>query len=167
MPMASPELISEIQALQAKEIRLLQTAQYDQWLHLFTEDLRYWMPVTQVENRRDAETERHELGHFDDNLETLSLRVKRLSSSMAWTEIPPSRVRYFLQPIHVDVEENGQLELESNFLIYQTRLQRDENFFVGCRYDTLRRVDGHLRICSRKIVADKTVISAKNLTIFF
>src|SRR5690606_38679828 len=67
----SPALYMEIQALQAKEVGLLQAGRYDEWLELFTPDVRYWMPVVYVEDRRDAESPRHDLGHFDHDMRTL------------------------------------------------------------------------------------------------
>jgi ethylbenzene dioxygenase beta subunit len=38
---------------------------------------------------------------------------------------------------------------------------------VGRREDTLKRVDGKLKIARRKIVLDQSVLLAKNLTMFF
>src|SRR5688500_10827302 len=117
------ELRAEVQELQAREIRLLQAGRYEEWLGLFTDDLHYWMPIVPVrDTRKETEPDRHALAYFDDTLETLRLRVKRTSSRLAWTEIPPSRVRYFLQISDLTQGPSaGHALVVSNLLVYQTR----------------------------------------------
>src|SRR4051794_23864518 len=90
--------MAEIQAFQSYEIMLLQSQRYDEWLKLFTTDLHYWVPVLSV-NETGAVSAANEIAHFDDTLETLTLRVRRAMSRFAWTEHPPSRIRYFVIPL--------------------------------------------------------------------
>jgi 3-phenylpropionate/cinnamic acid dioxygenase small subunit len=158
----------EIQEFQAREVRLLQNGRYDEWLQLFTDDVRYWMPIVAVgETREESVSGEADLAYFDDTLETLRLRVKRLSSKFAWVEIPPSRVRYFLQITQIEPKD-GQSEIlvRTNFLTYQTRLEKEENFFVGEREDVLRRVQGEWKISARRVIVDRNILPGKNLSIF-
>lgn len=164
-------LRAEIQEFQAREIELLQSRQYEQWLNLFTSDLRYFMPIVSVLEKAGEEGSDGPVGklaYFDDTLETLRLRVQRTDSRFAWTEIPPSRVRYFTQILRIEGSSaSGEAVVNCNLIVYQTRLERDETFFVGERVDNLRRVNGDWRISSRKIVIDRSVVPGKNLSIFF
>jgi 3-phenylpropionate/cinnamic acid dioxygenase small subunit len=166
-PLHSQELYFEVKSFQAQEIALLQSAAYADWLQLFTADIRYRVPViTTVETREGTESQEDELAYFDDTFTTLALRVARAKSRMAWTEIPPSRMRYFLEPYSI-TRDGDELAVASNFMVYQTRLQREENYFVGYRRDRLRKVDAQWKIAERIAVIDKAVLPSKNLTVFF
>ena len=55
----------------------------------------------------------------------------------------------------------------SNFIVYGSRSETEQDFYVGTRRDALRRADGALRISSRKITLDQNVLVAKNISIFF
>lgn len=165
--LANPELYFEVKCFQSQEIALLQSGDYEAWLQLFTPDIRYRMPVINIlEGREGTESAEDELAHFDDTLATLKLRVARAKSRMAWTEIPPSRVRYFVEPLSI-THDGNEVAVTSNLMVYQTRLQREENYFVGCRRDKLRKVDGEWKIAERVAVIDKAVLPGKNLTVFF
>ncbi len=50
--------------------------------------------------------------------------------------------------------------------MYRTRAETEEGFYVGSREDVLRRVGGQLRIASRKILLDQTVLLPKNISNF-
>jgi 3-phenylpropionate/cinnamic acid dioxygenase small subunit len=57
--------------------------------------------------------------------------------------------------------------VHSNFIVYRTRLETDEDFFVGKRVDTLRKSEGGWKIAKRVMQLDQTVLNAKNLSVFF
>ena len=57
--------------------------------------------------------------------------------------------------------------VHSNFIVYRSRAETEQDFYVGAREDLLRRVDGGLKIARRKMTLDQNVLSAKNLSIFF
>jgi biphenyl 2,3-dioxygenase beta subunit len=161
------DLIREVEQFLYREARMLDERKFNEWLELFTDDMRYWMPVMSTVERggREVATGR-ELAHFDDNKTTLTIRVKRLYSGSAHAEEPQSRTRHFVS--NVEVSGTGdELTVNSNFIVYRTRLETDEDWFVGHRVDTLRRAEGGWRIAKRVMVLDQTVLKAKNLSIFF
>jgi hypothetical protein len=55
----------------------------------------------------------------------------------------------------------------SNFIVYRSRSETEQDFYVGARRDVLRRVDGAWKIARRKLILDQNVLSAKNVSIFF
>jgi biphenyl 2,3-dioxygenase beta subunit len=163
----SADLVREIEQFLYREARMLDERRFNEWLELFTDDMRYWMPVmTTVERgEREVATGR-ELAHFDDNKVTLSIRVKRLYSGSAHAEEPQSRTRHFVS--NVEVTGSGdEITVHSNFIVYRTRLETDEDWFVGHRVDSLRRAGESWRIAKRVMTLDQTVLRAKNLSIFF
>jgi 3-phenylpropionate/cinnamic acid dioxygenase small subunit len=87
---------------------------------------------------------------------------------MAWAEDPPSRTRHIITNIEVEAgDSQDELKVYSNFFMYRTRAETEQDFYIGSREDVLRRDNGQLRVASRKIVLDQTVLLAKNLSNFF
>jgi 3-phenylpropionate/cinnamic acid dioxygenase small subunit len=59
------------------------------------------------------------------------------------------------------------VKVYSNFMVYRTRAETEQDFYVGARQDVLRRVDGAWKIARRKLVLDQNVLLPKNVSIFF
>ena len=156
---------------------------FDEWLELLTEDIKYWMPlrsnrypayskaISILDGSRYEEGElsgEDDLAIMDEDKDSLTRRIRRLDSGMAWAEDPPSRTRHFVS--NIEVEPGGresELKVYSNFIMYRTRGETEQDFYVGSREDVLRREDGQLRVAYRKIVLDQTVLLAKNVSNFF
>ena len=87
---------------------------------------------------------------------------------MAWAEDPPSRTRHLITNIEVESGDIGsQNQVHSNFIVYRSRSETEQDFYVGARRDLLRHIDGSLKISSRRIVLDQNVLLAMNVSIFF
>jgi 3-phenylpropionate/cinnamic acid dioxygenase small subunit len=183
VPIAEPYMIREIEQFVYREARMLDERRFHEWLTLFTEDVRYWMvnrtnrypksskalaildPARYVEDDIGADDE---LAILDESKETLTARVKRLDTGMAWAEDPPSRTRHLLANIEVEPgDSEAELKVYSNFIVYRSRGETEQDFYVGARQDVLRRIDGIWKIASRRLVLDQNVLSAKNVSVFF
>jgi len=165
--MVSQALHYEVEQFLYREARLLDGGQFYEWLDLFTDDARYWMPTRETRERREDEVRKAgELSLIEDDKNFLLTRVKRFDTGLAHAEQPPSRTRHFIMNVEIVGEENGEIEVHSNILVFQGRYEKSENFFVGKREDRLRKVDGQWRIARRKIVLDQTVLP-RVLSIFF
>jgi 3-phenylpropionate/cinnamic acid dioxygenase small subunit len=100
--------------------------------------------------------------------QTLGARVARLDTGMAWAEDPRSRTRHLLANIEVETGGAGsELKVRSNFIVYRSRSETEQDFYVGARRDVLRLVDGAWKIANRKLILDQNVLLAKNVSIFF
>lgn len=139
----------EVEEFYSDEGALLDERRYSEWVELFTEDTHYWMPLrrTRTTDELDKEfTGPGGMAYFDDDYEILSKRVAKLGSGYAWAEDPPSRTRHLSTNIRVIKDEGSELTVESNFLVYRTRLNSEEDTWIGLRRDQLRRVDGNFKI---------------------
>src|ERR671918_774538 len=85
-------------------------------------------------------------------------------ASTAWAEMPPSRTRRLISNVRIKQEGGGDIEAHSNFIVYRTRMEKDEDFFVGTRKDILRRVNGDFKIAQRTIILDQAILGAKNIS---
>lgn len=180
--MASENLWREVEQFLYGEARLLDERRFREWLDLWTEDARYWMPVRSAripkgskamvilnpDGYDDEELAKDgELAYFDETKETLVLRIQRLETGMAWAEIPPSRTRRMISNIEVERPGgNGQVRAFSNFIVYRNRGEHEQDFFVGRREDRLRNIGGEWKIAGRKVYLDQNVLMAKDLSIF-
>jgi 3-phenylpropionate/cinnamic acid dioxygenase small subunit len=179
--MPDESLIREVEQFLYQEARMLDTRRFHEWLTLFTEDVHYWMtarlnryPRTSKAiaildpDRYSDDDITEELGLFDEDIKTLTARVARLDTGMAWAEDPPSRTRHFVSNIEIVREEDdSHVTVCCNFIVYRSRGETEQDFYVGAREDKLRRVDGTRKIARRRMILDQNVLSAKNLSIFF
>ena len=168
-------LVKEIEDLFYYEADLLDERHYIEWLELFTDDVRYWMPMRKNLPYRDERgdiTDENDIAWIDDDKATLAKRVRQIRTGVHWAEEPASRICHIISNIRL-VEpaalEAGEQDLSvtSRFCVYRNRVETETDFLVGRRHDTLRRIDGRLKVARRKIILDQTVLMAKNLTMFF
>jgi biphenyl 2,3-dioxygenase subunit beta len=153
------------------EAEFLDERRLREWLELFTDDAHYWMPVRHNPLDRPADMDEElskpgESYYFNDNKESLRIRVERVYAKNAWAEMPPSRTRHIISNIRVKQDDGVEIGVHSNFIVYRTRMEKDQDIFVGTRRDILRRVNGKMKIARRTIILDQAVLAAKNISIF-
>jgi 3-phenylpropionate/cinnamic acid dioxygenase small subunit len=157
----------EVEELYRREVVLLQAGRYMDWLDCFTEDMRYRAPVVRVaDHRSEVVAGENELAYYDETLDTMRLRARKLASTLAWTEYPPSRLRYFVQVLELDEADDGLLEVTSNVLCYQTRHDDVEHFFFALRRDRLRRTGDTWKVAHRSVEIDRSRLPSENLAVF-
>ena len=165
--MITLELQREIEQFLYAEARLLDDGAYREWLDLFTDDTIYWMPVRETRAARsDGLRKAGDLALFEDDKIFLGQRIERIESGLAHAEEPPSRTRHFISNVEVSARDDGGLDVRSNILVYQLRLERTESTYVGRREDMLRPVDDCWKIARRMIALDQTLLP-RSISIFF
>lgn len=168
----------EVQRFLTEEARLLDHRCYEEWLALFTEDMRYWVPARKVRmisgkpGDRAVDLELSADGEpciLDERLPQLQLRVFRMQTArLLWCDNPPGRVRHLITNVEASyTDKPDELAVRSNFLVPHARFDEKGTQFHGERQDILRRVDGSFMIASRKVVLDSTVIWSPAVTTFF
>jgi 3-phenylpropionate/cinnamic acid dioxygenase small subunit len=164
-------LRAEVEDFFYREVELLDERRYDEWLDLFTDDTRYWMPMRRNVPRDEMEREFTRAGldvnWFDEGKDTLTRRVRQIQTGIHWAEEPPSRLCHMISNVQIASATPDEVTAKCRFLIYRNRVETETDFLVGKREDVLRRVDGGFRIAHRKVVLDQSVLLAKNLTFFF
>ncbi len=167
-------LMREIEDFLYAEADLLDERQYTAWLDLFTEDVRYWMPIRKnvaFEDLAKETTAEDDIAWIDDDKTTLTKRVKQLLTGVHWAEEPVSRVSHIVtnirlvEPVTV-IGEGAIATVKCRFFVYRNRLETETDLLVGRREDVLRRVGGTLKIARRKILIEQSTLLAKNLTVF-
>src|ERR1700732_2693309 len=114
--------IREVEQFLYREARLLDERRFHEWLELFTDDVRYWMAGRRNRYPKSSKAiaildlgryveedsaDAAELAILDENKQTLSARVARFDTGMAWAEDPPSRTRHLLANIEIEPGDAG------------------------------------------------------------
>ena len=130
-----------------REARLIDEKRFDEWLALFTEDARYWVPA--------APGQTDPLGHnslaYEDRL-LLELRIERLKSPRAYSQRPPSRCLHVLQEPEAEKldYERGEFLVRTPFLYTETRGDESQRY-AATAWHTLACIDRQLRIRLKRV----------------
>jgi 3-phenylpropionate/cinnamic acid dioxygenase small subunit len=148
------------------EASLLDHQRFDEWLDLWTDDASYFVPV-RVSRKKPAPDVVDDVGLFDDNKISLTLRVRRLGTDVAWAEDPPSFTRRFVTNFRIEPEVDGEVRVTDYLLLYRSRGDGGVHDLVsGEREHVLRIEDDGFRLASRRVVLDQASIGTKNLGVF-
>ena len=153
------------------EASLLDDWRFRDWLDQLDEEIVYTMRTTVNAQTRDRRKGKQAptTWIFNDNKDQLERRIARLETGMAWAEEPPSRTRHMISNIQVsETEQPDVFAVRVNYLLYRAQKERDETFYIGTRFDKVRRLDGEQwRLLAREIVLDQAVITSHNLSVLF
>lgn len=153
--MIDAALQHEVEQFLFNEAALLDARRFDEWLSQFTDDALYLSPIVPIHQTPQAIPLEQGLGIFNEDRRFLELRVARLKTRYAHAEQPPSRTRHLLTNVLISAAGNAEkLEVTANFIVFQSRLEDTEAFFVGAREDSLIRLEAGWRIARRRILFD-------------
>lgn len=109
---ASNPDIRDIEELLYEEASLLDKADLDSWMELYTEDGTYWMPVIP-----DQEDPINHISLFYDDRVMMEVRRRNMKHPRAASKDYPVRSSHIISNIRVTAgdETSGELTVESNF----------------------------------------------------
>lgn len=150
------------------EARLLNEERYQEWLSLLTDDVHYWMPNIELFYRKNSSISYSvgDIAHFDDDKDTLQLRVNRFGTGLAWPEDPPTRRSLAIGNLEVFLKNDFEYYVYSTFSLYRSKLLGDAHLLHGRREDIVRKVDNSLKISKRVILLTDSTLTCKNLNVF-
>jgi len=167
----------EIEEFLYDEANLLDERRFTEWLATLAEVLRYFMPmeynVKFGEHATRELTKREEqMSWFNEGKWSLGKRAEQIQTGVHWAEEPLSRVCRLVSNVQltaITTNAGGETEVDvtSRFLIYQNRCEYEQYFFVGDRFDRMRRTADGWKLAAREIRIHQNVLLAKNLSIFF
>ena len=166
----SAELVTELQQTLYREARLLDYEKYDEWVAMLAEDLHYHMPAIGTRYRRDPTDQVRDLtrmAYYNDGLEDLKKRLRRLATGTAWSEDPATRYVHLIGNVEVErTDDEHEYKVYSTFHAYRSRNERDEDSLSGHREDIWRRTSQGLKLARRLILLRQNVLLSKNLNIY-
>ena len=126
----------------------LDEARYDDWLALFADDARYWVPL---HGARQRDAEHHASIAYEDRL-LLALRIERLKNPRAHSQRPASTSQHVLQPPQVERIDHdaNDYRLRTPFVYVEARGEQ-QIWLAGTWRHRLMLVDGALRIGLKRV----------------
>jgi 3-phenylpropionate/cinnamic acid dioxygenase small subunit len=124
------------------EAALLDARRFDDWLALFADDGRYWVPLQGAAQASDTD---HNSLALEDRL-LLALRVERLKNPRAHSQHPASRCQHVLQAPRVTAQTESadkvdEVIVETPFMYVEARGPQKLTLAGSCVH-TLRRGGG-------------------------
>ena len=167
----------EIEEFFYDEAEKIDSRRFNEWLDMLHDDLRYFMPMRHnvkfgLHAEREDSREEEGISWFNEDKWTVGKRVEQILTGVHYAEEPLSRTTHMITNVQIvsaapNASEAEEIRTSCRFLTYLNRVEYETYFFVGKRYDTLRKVDGDWKVLHRKIVLDQNVLQAKNLSTFF
>jgi p-cumate 2,3-dioxygenase subunit beta len=149
VPRPVADLDKEVERFISAEAALLDEWRLKEWMDLFTEDARYWVPATDLPDGRRGEA----LGLIDDDINRLRARVDRLLSRHAHREFPWSRTRRLVTNVRITGVDSDEIRAAAAFLVYRLRGGHVDPY-VGHYEYVFRRAGDGLKIQSRAAILD-------------
>ncbi|WP_256354313.1 aromatic-ring-hydroxylating dioxygenase subunit beta [Variovorax sp. dw_308] len=132
----------------AHEAALLDERRFDEWLDLFADDGRYWVPLL---GRMQQDPHSHNSLAYEDKL-LLQVRIERLKDPRAHSQHPPSHCQHVLQAAtieRIDVDA-GTAMLRTPFLYVEARGEQQLMLAGSYQHTLVRTADG-LRIRQKRV----------------
>jgi len=133
----------------AMEAALLDAGRFDEWLALFADDGRYWVPL---QGAAQVDPVGYNSLAYEDRL-LLTLRVERLKNPRAHSQQPRSRCQHVLQrSVLVDAadRDSGAHELRTPFVYVESR-DGEQVLLTGSYRHWLVDIDGAWKIRLKRV----------------
>jgi 3-phenylpropionate/cinnamic acid dioxygenase small subunit len=130
-----------------KEAQLLDAKRFEEWNALFTDDAYYWVPL--VPDQPDGIN--HTSHMYEDKL-LRDLRIERLKSPRAFSQLPPSRCHHLLQTPTVETFDEAANRYVVRTEFHYTEAQADDlQFYVGTCFHHLVDQGGQLKMTLKRV----------------
>jgi len=128
------------------EARLLDEGKFDDWLALFTPDVRYWVP-----SEPGQESPLDTVSLIYDDRRLLETRVRRLSSPRIYSQEPRSRTSRIVTNVTIEEDPDPASTLvRSKFMLVEFR-RNEQRIFGGTSFHRLTEADGEIRIAWKRV----------------
>lgn len=156
------------------EADLLDEGEFSEWLQLLHPEISYRVLMS----RNVHSTERTfgvlggplDVAWVDEGFETIRQRVEQFATGIHWAEEPVSRTSHLITNVRLlstETTHHGATHtVKMRFLVHRNRGRSNEDTIIGKRVDRVVDEGDALRIISRIVTLDQTVLLANNLTTF-
>jgi len=128
------------------EARLLDEGKFDDWLALFTPEVRYWVP-----SEPGQESPLDTVSLIYDDRRLLETRVRRLSSPRIYSQEPRSRTSRIVTNVTIEEDPDPASTLvRSKFMLVEFR-RNEQRIFGGTSFHRLTNADGEIRIAWKRV----------------
>lgn len=138
--------LEECESFLVHEARLLDEGRFDEWLTLFTQDARYWVP-----SEPDQADPFDTVSLMYDDRRLLETRVRRLSSPRIYSQEPRSRTSRMIGNISIEDDDGAaSMLVRSKFVLIEFR-RNEQRLFGGTCFHRLIVDEGAIRIALKQV----------------
>lgn len=157
-PEQDPTTVAEASAVLTREARLIDSGRLDDWLTMFSDDCLYWVPVA-----IGPGDPLREVSHAFDDRRRLTDRVFWHNTGLAYSQIPPSRVRHLIGNVEA-LDQQDLRFVRSNVVVAEFRPGGTKTYAGWCGH-VLTRVDEDWQILLKQVNLIDSDQSHENLTL--
>ncbi len=162
----SMQLHHDVEQCLFHEANLLDDFNFGGWRKLLAPDLHYWIPARRSRYVREKRAEWViDNDHYDDDMSSMDLRLKRLSKPMQSSLDPRPREVRSISNIEVGYGDSTQeLRVDSVILFMRNRMLDQEEHIAARRQDIWRMMgDGKFELVKRKVLITQNSILMANM----
>ncbi|UTW12805.1 benzoate 1,2-dioxygenase small subunit [Marinobacterium rhizophilum] len=149
----------QIQAFIFREARLLDDRQWDEWLSCYSENVVYWMPAWDDEDRLTEDPQSEISLIYYPNRNGLEDRVYRIKTERSGaTSMPEPRTTHLTSNLEILSQDGQEVKLRFNWQTNSHRYHKTEIFF-GTSFYTLDISGEAPLITEKKIVLNNDYIN--------
>ena len=139
--------LEAIELLLHRETEFLDRTRYDEWLALFTDDCRYWVPA-----RKDQTDPVNEISLFYEDRDLMEMRISRIQHPRAHSLDRPVTTSHvtgdrMLEAVNTD---RGELMITTRFQMIEHQ-QGEQRLFAGVYRYHLRREGEGFKISLKRV----------------
>ncbi len=128
-----------------RQAEILDEKRWDEWLTLFTEDGRYWMPAEEEQTAGDGLP-----NIFWEDRELMRIRIRRNQHPRAHSQAPNNRLNHVVSGVLVEnVEGNGDVIVRSRFACSEYLRYEVRHFSGKYRHYLANTADGYRIVVQR------------------
>jgi 3-phenylpropionate/cinnamic acid dioxygenase small subunit len=147
-----------------REARLLDEYKYDEWFALLDPAIHYWMPARRNHYLRDKSERTIDTDHYNDNYESLKLRLARLVRPGPSSMDPRPREVRAISNIEIERVGDDGIEVHSVVTLIRSRLLDQQEYLAARRDDRLvQHASGELSLAKRRALITQSAILMANL----
>jgi benzoate/toluate 1,2-dioxygenase subunit beta len=137
----------EVEQLLYRQADLLDRRQWAEFIELFTEDGKYWMPASPEQTTGDGVPS---IFYEDRNL--MRVRMKRVAHPHAWSQAPDWGTNHIVGNVAIEREDAAKGEVVARSRFHMMEFRRDASrHFAGSYLHRLRRTPDGYRIALQRV----------------
>lgn len=143
----SPETQFAVEQFLYAQAEILDDARWDDWLPLFTEDGKYWMPAVAYQQAAEGQP-----NIFYEDRFLMDMRIRRVCHPYAHSQVPAQRLSRVVSNVVIESEDaaSGDITVRSKFHCVEYRLDA-QRYFAGTYRHHLKLTDDGYRIALQRV----------------
>jgi 3-phenylpropionate/trans-cinnamate dioxygenase beta subunit len=170
MVQAADDVYLALQRELFHEARLLSAADYDGWVSMLADNIKYSMDMPQRRFIEEKSNDRapKKTPIFDDNMAAIKMRIERFKTGFVWAENPVNSIRHIISNVEVfETKSEDEFTVYSIIEVHRSRLDAERKRLTAGRKDLWQVSETGYKLVKRTATLDDGVVLDSNINFFF